>query len=122
MHTFAEKDHKPLNKRQKTDIKPNRTGIPSRMKKQVEDSTGLSLDDVRVYYNSDRPARVDALAYTQGANVYVGPGQEHHLPHELGHVVQQKLGMVQAQKRHESGLYMNTDPALEREADQIGAG
>lgn len=68
------------------------------------------------------PAELGALAYTQGTRVYLGPGQERHLPHELGHVVQQKLGMVRADTWHESGAALNTDQALERQADRIGAG
>lgn len=99
----------------------NRTGIPTQLKERMEQHTGLSLDDVRVHYHSDLPARLDSLAYTQGNQVYIGAGQERHLPHELGHVVQQKLGKVRADTRHESGVLMNTDAKLEREADEIGA-
>lgn len=99
----------------------NRTGIPMQMKERLEQHTGLPFDDVRVHYDSDMPKRMDALAYTQGNQVYIGAGQEKHLPHELGHVVQQKLGKVRPDTRHESGALMNTDPALEREADKIGA-
>lgn len=99
----------------------NRTGIPTQLKERMERHTGLSLDDVRVHYHSDMPGRLDALAYTQGNQVYIGTGQERHLPHELGHVVQQKLGKVRADTRHPSGALMNTDAKLEREADEIGA-
>ena len=98
------------------------TGIPSQLKERIEGSTGISLDDVRVHYNSDRPAKLDALAYTRGSQVEIAPGQEQHLAHELGHVVQQKLGAVRANARHASGVAMNTDPVLERQADEIGAG
>lgn len=100
----------------------NRTGIPTSLKERMELSTGLSFDDVRVHYNSDLPARLDALAYTIGNHVEIGPGQEQHLPHELGHVVQQKLGIVRANARHSSGVAMNTDSGLEHQADEIGAG
>lgn len=106
---------------QKSGAENNATGIPAQLKERMESHTGLSLDDVRVHYHSDMPKRLDALAYTQGNQVYLGPGQERHLPHELGHVVQQKLGNVRADTRHESGALMNTDAALEREADEIGA-
>lgn len=100
----------------------NHTGIPTQLKERMEQSTGLSFDDVRVHYNSALPARLDALAYTQGNQVEIGPGQERHLPHELGHVVQQKLGAVRANATHSSGVALNTDPALEHQADEIGAG
>ena len=100
----------------------NRTGIPAPLKERIERGTGLTLDDVRVHYNSSLPARLDALAYTKGNQVEIGPGQEKHLPHELGHVVQQKLGLVRANARHSSGEAMNTDERLERQADEIGSG
>lgn len=100
----------------------NRTGIPQRLKERMEQSTGVSFDDVRVHYNSALPARLDSLAYTQGNQVEIGPGQERHLPHELGHVVQQKLGIVRANARHASGVMLNTDSVLEHQADEIGAG
>ena len=70
--------------------KTNLTGIPTQMKLDFEQRSGLSFDDVQVHYNSDKPAQLQALAYTQGTQIYVGPGQEQHLPHELGHVIQQK--------------------------------
>lgn len=100
----------------------NRTGIPLQLKERMEQSTGLSFDDVRVHYNSALPARLDSLAYTQGNQVEIGPGQERHLPHELGHVVQQKLGIVRANARHASGVMLNTDSVLEHQADEIDAG
>lgn len=103
-------------------VKENRTGIPTQLKERMEQSTGLSFDDVRVHYNSALPARLDALAYTMGNQVEIGPGQERHLPHELGHVVQQKLGTVRPNATHSSGVALNTDPALEHQADEIGAG
>src|SRR4051812_7164765 len=44
----------------------NRTGLPDQVKSGVEHLSGVSLDDVRVHYNSSRPAQVQAHAYTQG--------------------------------------------------------
>lgn len=96
--------------------KPNLTGIPAQMKLNFERRSGLSFDDVRVHYNSDKPARLGALAYTQGTQIHVGPGQERSLPHELGHVIQQKAGKVRP-TRWIGGLPVNDQPALEREAD-----
>lgn len=100
----------------------NHTGIPTQLKERVEQSTGMSLNDVRVHYNSILPAKLDALAYTKGNQVEISPGQERHLPHELGHVIQQKLGVVRANAVHSSGTLMNVDETLERQADEIGAG
>lgn len=99
----------------------NLTGIPTQMKLDFEQRSGLSLDDVRVHYNSDKPAQLYAMAYTQGTQVYVGPGQERHLPHELGHVVQQKRGLVRPTMRLGNAL-INDDPRLEEAADLVAAG
>lgn len=96
--------------------KPNLTGIPTQMKLDYERSSGLSFNDVRIHYNSDRPARLGALAYTQGTQVFIGPGQEQHLPHELGHVIQQKLGLVRPTGTI-AGMPLNDSVKLERAAD-----
>ena len=101
--------------------RPNLTGIPTQMKLDYERRSGLSFDDVRVHYHSDRPAKVGALAYTQGTQVHIGPGQERHLGHELGHVIQQKRGLVPA-TRHVAGLPVNDDLVLERQADHAVPG
>jgi hypothetical protein len=97
----------------------NETGLPDSLKAGIENLSGLSLDDVRVHYNSPQPAQLSALAYAQGTDIHVAPGQEKHLPHEAWHVVQQKQGRVEA-TLEESGTPVNDDPALEREADLLG--
>ncbi|MCA8830315.1 eCIS core domain-containing protein [Hymenobacter pini] len=73
----------------------NRTGLPDALKAGVENLSGHSLDDVRVHYNSSKPAQLQAHAYAQGTDIHLAPGQEQHLPHEAWHVVQQKQGRVQ---------------------------
>lgn len=98
--------------------KPNLTGIPLQMKQSFERSSGLSFDDVRVHYHSSLPARLGALAYTRGSHVYVSSGQERHLGHELGHVIQQKQGRVRATSVL-NGVRLNTSPIMEREADAL---
>lgn len=92
------------------------TGIPGAVQAKFEAASGLSFEDVRVHYNSTRPAQLGAYAYTQGSQVYIGPGQERHLEHELGHVVQQKRGLVKADG-YIGGIPVNRDPKLERAAD-----
>lgn len=94
---------------------PNLTGIPNDLKQRYEERSGFSFDDVRVHYNSDKPAKLQALAYAQGNQVYMGPGQEKHLEHELGHVVQQKQGIVRPTTVVE-GLPVNDDLELESDA------
>jgi hypothetical protein len=95
------------------------SGLPERLKQGVEAFSGLPMDDVRVHYNSPKPAELQALAYTQGNQIYVGPGQEQHLPHEAWHVVQQKSGRVKPTIRL-GNLPVNDAPNLETEADRMG--
>ena len=100
--------------------KKNETGMPDNLKAGIEDLSGFSMDDVRVHYNSDKPATVQALAYTQGTDIHVAPGQERHLPHEAWHVAQQMAGRVEP-TTEVGGLPVNDNPALEHEADVMGA-
>ncbi|WP_287265545.1 DUF4157 domain-containing protein [Moorena sp. SIO3A2] len=98
---------------------PNKTGLPDKLKAGVENLSGYSLDDVRVHYNSPKPAQIQALAYTQGKTIEVGPGQERHLPHEAWHVVQQMQGRVQGTTQTK-GIMVNDEKSLEQEADLMG--
>lgn len=99
----------------------NRTGLPDQLKSGVESLSGLSLDNVKVHYNSGKPAELNALAYAQGSDIHVAPGQERHLPHEAWHIVQQKQGRVQPTMQMKVGVPINDDPRLEHEADAMGA-
>lgn len=96
------------------------TGLPDTLKAGIENFSGLPLDDVQVHYNSDKPAQVQASAYTQGATIHVGPGQEKHLPHEAWHVVQQLQRRVKPTMQ-EKGVPINDEKELEREASVMGA-
>lgn len=91
--------------------------LPPSLRERTEARTGIPLDDVRVHYNSDKPAKLGALAYARGSEVHIGPGQEKHLEHELGHVAQQKAGLVQPTE-HINNLQINTDETLEADADK----
>lgn len=95
----------------------NDTGLPDELKTSAEKMSGLSLSDVKVHYNSTEPAKQGALAYTQGSDIFVAPGEEKHLAHELAHVVQQKQGTV---KPAIQGEAINNDAGLEQEADKMG--
>jgi hypothetical protein len=98
----------------------NATGLPDTLKAGVENLSGLSMDDVRVHYDSSEPARLQALAYTQGVDIHMGPGQQQHLPHEAWHVVQQMQGRVKPILQAK-GIAVNNDEGLENEADVMGA-
>ncbi len=99
--------------------KSNNTGLPDNIKSGVENLSGYSMDDVKVHYNSSKPAAIQAKAYAQGTDIHVGPGNEQHLPHEAWHVVQQKQGRVQPTVQAK-GLPVNDDQGLEKEADVMG--
>lgn len=103
-----------------TIMQPNETGMPDNLKAGIENLSGFSMDDVRVHYNSDKPATVQALAYTQGTDIHVAPGQEQHLPHEAWHVAQQMAGRVEP-TTEVGGMPVNDNAALEHEADVMGA-
>ena len=99
--------------------RPNLTGMPDNLKSGIESFSGFSMDDVRVHYNSSKPATVQALAYTQGTDIHVAPGQEKHLPHEAWHVAQQMAGRV-SPTTNINGMPVNDNAALEHEADVMG--
>lgn len=99
--------------------RPNNTGMPDNLKSGIESLSGFSMDDVRVHYNSSKPATVQALAYTQGTDIHVAPGQEKHLPHEAWHVAQQMAGRV-SPTTNINGMPVNDNVALEHEADVMG--
>ncbi len=101
--------------------KPNNTGLPDNLKAGVESLSGMSLDNVKVHYNSSKPAQLNAHAYAQGTDIHVGPGQEQHLPHEAWHVVQQAQGRVKPTVQMKTGIAINDDARLEKEADVMGA-
>ena len=50
--------------------KPNHTGLPDRLKSGVESMSGVSLDSIRVHYNSSAPAQLQAGA-SQGKSVNI---------------------------------------------------
>lgn len=98
----------------------NTTGLPDQLKSGIESLSGLSMDDVKVHYNSSKPAALQALAYAQGSDIHIGPDEEENLAHEAWHVVQQKQGRVRA-RFQAKGAAINDDQQLEREADVMGA-
>ncbi|MBH8567889.1 DUF4157 domain-containing protein [Microvirga sp. STS02] len=94
--------------------------MPDQLKAGVESLSGQSLAEVRVHHNSAKPTQLEALAYAQGTNIHIVPGQEQHLPHEAWHVVQQQQGRAQPAEQL-AGLEVKDDAALEWEADTMGA-
>ena len=101
---------------EKTVASPSLAGIHDTMKARFENLSGFSFDDVRKHYNSGKPAQLQALAYAQGNQVYVAPEQEQHLGHELGHVLQQKQGIIKPTLKSRS-MPINSESSLEADAD-----
>ncbi|MFH7015510.1 DUF4157 domain-containing protein [Flavobacterium sp. FlaQc-47] len=101
--------------------KANNTGLPENLKSGLENISGHSMDDVKVHYNSGKPAQLQAHAYAQGTDIHIASGQEKHLPHEAWHVVQQKQGRVKPTLQMKGKVNVNDDKGLEKEADVMGA-
>lgn len=99
---------------------PPRNALPESLRSGMHALSGVDLSQVQVHYNSSKPAQLQALAYAQGNDIHLGPGQEQHLPHEAWHLVQQRQGRVKATSEA-GGVAINDNPGLEREADHMGA-
>ena len=78
-------------------IEHNASGLPDTLKSGMEALSGLDLSDVQVHRNSHAASKVGARAFSQGAHIYVAPGGEKLIAHELTHVVQQRQGQGQNQ-------------------------
>lgn len=95
--------------------------LPVGLRTTIKFLSGYDLEDVRVYYNSTKPEQIRSLAYAYGIDIYLGTGQEKYLAHEAWHVVQQKQGRVKPTGWLENGAGINTDEALEKEAELISS-
>ena len=100
--------------------KENKTELPDSLKTGVEQLSGVDMSDVKVHRNSNKPANVQAHAYTQGTDIHIASGQEKHLAHEAWHVAQQKQGRVKP-TTEVKGMPVNDNKSLETEADVMGA-
>jgi hypothetical protein len=104
------------------------TEMPPLVQAKMESAFGADFSDVRVHTDSARAVDLSALAFTQGNDIHVAPGQwapettkgQELLGHELAHVVQQRAGRVTATAQRK-GASLNDEPELEREADTLGA-
>ncbi|XXY47653.1 DUF4157 domain-containing protein [Sorangium sp. So ce269] len=102
--------------------------MPAAVQQRMENAFAADFSDARVHPGSARATALGALAYTQGSDIHVAPGHwapetrrgQELLGHELAHVVQQRQGRVRATAQLK-GVALNDDPALEREADAMGA-
>ena len=100
--------------------KSGESPLPDHLRSGVEELSGLSMDGVRVHYDSPKPTQVQALAFTKGQDIELASGQEHHIAHEAWHVVQQMQGRVPETQRL-GGFSINSDERLEHDADVMGS-
>ena len=102
------------------------SSLPQPVLQKMEAAFGTSFSNVRIH-ESPQAQSIGAAAYTQGTDIHFAPGQYNPgsldgqalLGHELTHVVQQRAGRVPTPQG--KGVPINADPALEAEADQLGA-
>jgi hypothetical protein len=100
--------------------------MPEDVQTKMENAFQADFSDVNIHVGS-QASDVGALAYAQGNDIHFAQGKfdpqtqsgQELLGHELAHVVQQRQGRVQP-NTEVAGLPVNDDPALEREADQLG--
>jgi hypothetical protein len=92
----------------------------------MEAAFQTSFQDVRISEGAD-VSTLGAEAYARGSELRFAPGRfDPHTPggqaligHELVHVMQQRAGRVRAGQG--KGAAINSEPALEAEADRLGA-
>lgn len=102
------------------------SSLPPTVLRRMERFFGTDLSDVRVHVGQ-QAASVGAIAFTAGSDIYFAPGQYDPLSrtglallgHELTHVVQQRDGRVHNPLDSHAAVVF--DPALESEADHMGA-
>jgi ribosomal protein S18 acetylase RimI-like enzyme len=100
--------------------------LPDGVLQKMESAFRTRFSDVRVHVGPEA-ARIGAVAFTVGSSIYFAHGHYHPetaqgrrlLAHELTHVVQQRAGRVA--NPFGSGMAVVADPALEAEADRMGA-
>lgn len=115
---------------QRQDAPPAASGggraLPGAVRGKMETAFGSDFSGVRIHEGPEAGA-MGAVAYTQGAHIHFAPGAydpdsqpgQELLGHELAHVVQQAQGRVAAGAQAKGAI--NSDAALEREADELGA-
>ncbi len=101
--------------------------LPDELRSSMERSFSTDFSAVRVH-ESDAASAVGARAFARGDDLCFAPGQfdpasaggRELVGHELAHVVQQREGRV-APTTAQGDAGIVADPALEAEADELGA-
>jgi hypothetical protein len=93
---------------------------------KMERALGHDFSRVRVHEGAHAES-LGAIAYTRGTDLHFAPGRyspatrsgQELIGHELAHVIQQQAGRVAVPQG--KGAPINGDPALEAEAERLGA-
>ena len=101
--------------------------LPEEVRGKMESAFQQDFSAVRIHEGS-AASSVGALAFTRGSDIHFARGQyqpdskagQSLIGHELTHVVQQRAGIVKSPSGGD-GAPVNADPALEAEADRVGA-
>ncbi|MDV2996751.1 MAG: hypothetical protein N4J56_006456 [Chroococcidiopsis sp. SAG 2025] len=99
--------------------------LPIAVQQKMETAFGTDFSKVRIHQGSEAE-KLGAIAYTQGEDIHFAPNQYHPLSptgqqllgHELAHILQQRARRVAVPQ---TGIPLNTNATLEREADAMGA-
>lgn len=101
-------------------VKDNKTSNQDSRSKSSNDRMPCLFERYKsiVHYNSSEPKKYVARAFTKNSEIYIAPGEESALPHELAHVYQQKTQSIPVTGKI-NGEKVNTDSKLEKDADEI---
>lgn len=98
----------------------NRTGLPEAAKSGIELLSGISMDDVRVHYNSERAADLASRPRAECRHpCRTRPGAA-RLPRSLARC-SAGSGAYHAHEADKRGAPVNEDESLEHDADVMGA-
>ncbi len=86
--------------------------------KDVKKMCGVSDSEVSIVRNSAEPYKIGAYAYTRGKSIYVAPGCDETIPHEISHYKQQKQSGYQNTTDIINGQAVNDDIRLEANAER----
>jgi hypothetical protein len=100
--------------------------LPEEVQSKMERAFNADFSTVRIH-EDERASQVGAQAFAQGENLHFAPKQydpfsqqgQELLGHELAHVVQQREGRASTAMQGKGAIV--ADPALEAEADEMGA-
>lgn len=99
--------------------KENNKGLHDDLKSGIESLSGHSLDNVKVHYNSDKPAQLHSNSYYQGTDIHLEDNQQKYLLHETWHVVKQKQGRVIPTMQMKGEINVNDNKGLEKGVEVI---